>query len=233
MSKVLRYSFLAFGLGILISIVSVSDAKAQNILGEILKRMDLNNKSLQSLRANVTMVKHNPQLNVSDTSIGSTSYLPKTAKQKRYVRIDWIKPLEEQVSVIGDDYELYRKNLNQVIQGKVGNAKNNASAGGALSFMSMSKNELKANYDVQFIAEEKIKGGDATWHLLLTPKVSTSYKTAEIWVDGDGMPRQAKITEHNNDSTTVLLENIQKNLTLKGAIFTLNYDKKKVKIIRA
>jgi outer membrane lipoprotein-sorting protein len=210
------------------------DAKAQNVLGEILRRMDVYNKSLQSLKADVMMVKYNPQLNVSDTSTGTTSYLPKSKAtgNKIYVRIDWVKPVQEQVSVIGDDYELYRPTLNQVIVGKTGNAKNNASAGGALGFMNMSKEQLKANYDVVYLGEEQISGGSQTWHLQLTPKSQTSYKLAELWVDGDGVPRQARITERNNDTTTVLLSNVRRNDNIKGAIFKLQYPGS-VKKIRA
>lgn len=208
---------------VILTAIFAADAQGQSILGEILRRLDTHNKSLQSLRAEVTMVKHNPQLNVSDTTSGTTSYLPKTPKRGMYVRIDWTKPVEEQISVIGDDYELYRPRLNQVIVGKVQKAKNNASVGGALAFMSMTRDQLRANYDVRYIGEEQIRGGTPTWRLELTPKTETSYKMAELWVDGDGMPRQAKIVEHNNDSTTVLLTNIQKNLTLKGDIFKLKY----------
>jgi outer membrane lipoprotein-sorting protein len=58
-------------------------------------------------------------------------------------------------------------------------------------------------------------------HIKLTPKTRTSYKTAELWVDVDGMPRQSKLTEHNNDTTTVLLTNIQKNPSLKGSDFEI------------
>ncbi len=210
-------------LGLLLSGFSVTEAKGQNILGEILRRMDLYNKTLQSLQADVTMVKFNPQLNVSDVSQGSTSYLPKSGKRVMYVRIDWTKPVEEQISLIGDDYELYRPRLGQVIQGKSSKAKNSASVGGALGFMNMSKAQLNANYDVSYIGQEQISGGVTTWHLQLNPKTATSYKTAELWVDGDGMPRQAKIAEQNNDTTTVLLTNIRKNVTLKGEIFKLKY----------
>jgi outer membrane lipoprotein-sorting protein len=215
-----------------ITVLFSADVQGQSILGEILRRLDTHNKSLQSLRAEVTMVKHNPQLNVSDTSTGTTSYLPKTARRGMYVRIDWTKPVEEQISVIGDDYELYRPRLNQVIVGKVQKAKNNASVGGALAFMSMTRDQLRANYDVTYIGEEQIRGGTSTWRLELKPKTDTSYKMAELWVDGDGMPRQAKIVEHNDDSTTVLLTNIQKNLTIKGDIFKLRYPSN-VKKIRA
>lgn len=223
MRKVLRYSFFSISLVLLISSVSVTEAKAQNILGEILRRMDVYNKSLQSLRADVTMVKTNVQLNVSDTTYGNTSYLPKTAKRGVYVRIDWTRPVEEQISVIGDDYELYRPKLNQVIVGKVNKAKNSASVGGALSFMNMSKTQLQANYNVAYLGEEQINGGVRTWHIQLTPKDQSSYKLAELWVDADGTPRQAKITELNSDTTTVMISNMQKNITLKGEIFKLKY----------
>ena len=226
MRKLILFAFVisAFAL-------SASTAKAQ-VLTEVLRRMDINNKSLQSLRADVTMVKTNTQLGESDTTTGTTSYLPKSGNRVMYVRIDWTKPVEEQISVIGDSYELYRPRLNQVIQGKTNGTKTSASAGGALAFMSMSKEQLKANYDVTYLGEENISGGTTTWHLQLIPKSKTTYKQAELWVDKDGMPRQAKVTEQNNDTTTVLLANIRKNETIKGDTFRLAYDKKKVKIIK-
>jgi outer membrane lipoprotein-sorting protein len=215
------------GFGVFVSSLNLSEAKAQNILGDILHRMDLHNESLQSLQADVTMAKYNSQLGGEpDITFGSTSYL---LKGKRYVRIDWIKPVEEHISVIGDEYELWRPRLNQVMWGKADNAKNNASAGGVLSFMNMSKAQLTANYNVVYIGREKISGGTDTSHIQLTPKVAASYKLAELWVDVNGMPRQAMITELNNDTTAILLTNIQKNVTLNAKIFTLEYDPKKVK----
>lgn len=222
MSKLLRYSFLIFCFG-LISAGSVKDASAQGITEELLTRMDRYNKSLQSLRADVTMVKTNVQLGVSDTTYGSTSFLPKTAKQETHVRIDWTRPVEEQISVRGDDYELYRPKLNQVIVGKVNKAKNSASVGGALGFMNMSKAQLKANYSITNLGEEQISGGIRTLHIRLTPTKPTSYKFAELWVDADGMPRQAKVIEQNSDTTTVLLSNPKKNETLKAEVFKLKY----------
>lgn len=223
--------FILFAFVISAFALSASTARAQ-VLTEVLRRMDINNKSLQSLKADVTMVKTNTQLGESDTTSGTTSYLPKTGNRVMYVRIDWTKPVEEQISVIGDSYELYRPRLNQVIQGKTNSTKTSASAGGALAFMSMSKDQLKANYDVTYIGEETVSGGTATWHLQLTPKSKTTYKQAQLWVDKDGMPRQAKVTEQNNDTTTVLLANIRKNETIKGDTFRLAYDKRKVKIIK-
>jgi outer membrane lipoprotein-sorting protein len=223
MRKAIIYSFCVISLSFLISMASVTEARAQNALGEIYRRMDLNNRSLQSLQADVTMVKTNVQLNVSDTTYGNTSYLTQTSKRGRYVRIDWTRPVQEQISLIGDDYELYRPKLNQVIIGKVSKAKNSASVGGALSFLSMSKAQLEANYSSAYLAKETIQGGIETAHIQLTPKAAANYKLADLWVDADGMPRQAMITELNNDTTTVLLSNIKKNVTLDGKIFKLTY----------
>ncbi len=215
-----RIAFFSAVLAV-VTLSTVAEARGQNIIGEILRRMDAHNAALKTMTAGVTMVKFNPQLNVSDTTVGSTSYISKVVSGKMYVRVDWTKPVEEQISVIGDDYELYRPRLQQVIYGKTQKAKNSASVGSALSFMSMSKDQLKANYNVSYIGEEQITGGVKTWHLQLSPKAATSYKMAELWVDGDGMPRQAKVIEQNDDSTTVLLTNIVKNPKLNGSMFKL------------
>ncbi|MGE3468231.1 MAG: outer membrane lipoprotein carrier protein LolA [Pyrinomonadaceae bacterium] len=214
---------IAAAIDFFVSALFVTDASSQNVLGEIINRMYAHNAALKTMTAGVTMVKYNPQLNVSDTTVGRTSYISKAAGGKMYVRIDWTKPVEEKIAVIGDDYELYRPRLNQVIVGKTQKAKNSASVGGALGFMSMSKAQLKANYNVAFLGEEQISGGVRTWHLQLNPKNQSSYKMAELWVDGDGMPRQAKVIEQNNDTTTVMLSGIQKNPSLKGSSFKLNY----------
>ena len=222
MRRFVRSGLFVLGLSVLVVGLSATNASAQ-VLREILSRMDTNNKTLQSLTSDVTMVKFNPQLNVSDTTTGKTSYLPKTAKRPMYARIDWVKPVEEQIAVIGDNYELYRPRLNQVIVGNSKSAKNSAAAGGALSFISMSRDQLNANFEVVYLSQEQISGGTETWHLQLTPKTAASYKSAELWVDKDGMPRQAKIIETNNDTTTVLLTKIQKNVTLQASIFKLTY----------
>lgn len=221
MRKGLRFSFFVISFGFLISAASVTEANAQ--MDQIFKMLDDHNRALQSLQADVTMVKTNVQLGVSDTTNGSTKYLPKTAKHGSYVRVDWTKPVEEQISLMDDNYELYRPRLNQVIVGKVSKAKNSASVGGALSFLNMSKAQLKANYTTVYLGKEAISGGTQTVHIQLTPKTPQNYKLADLWVDSDGMPRQAMITEQNNDTTTVLLSRIEKNIKLDGKIFKLTY----------
>jgi outer membrane lipoprotein-sorting protein len=219
LKKAIVLCFVFFFLG------STSKVKPQLLLREILKRMDEHHKALTSLQANVLMEKYNSQLDETDVTEGIVKYLPKTPKRAMYVRLDWTKPVVEQISVIGNAYTLYRPRLNQVYIGKTDNAKNNAKVGNALAFISMSKEELKANYTVNYLGKVKLKDDVETWHLELIPKKTSSYKAAYLWVDVDGMPRQARVVENNGDTTTVLLYNIQKNITLKGSDFEIQYPK--------
>lgn len=223
MKKILRYAFMAVAIA---SVVSAGAAQAQ--ISEVLTRLDAYNKRLSTLQADVTMLKHNPQLRTTDTLIGTTILVQKCKSQKMCVRLDWKtengRPKQESVSVIADDYELYSGgSRNQVIYGKVNQAKGSPQAGSALAFMSMSKSQLKANYDIAYLGAVKLSNGRDAWHLELTPKAATSYKAAEIWVDTDGMPRQAKVIERNSDTTTVLLTNDVPNEKINLGVFKLNY----------
>ena len=195
----------------------------QNPIKEVLDRMDAHYKALRSLKSDVTMVKTDPAIGSRDTYEGSTSYLPGKTKDDMYARVDWVKPAQESMVVVGKEYKLYRPKLGQAIVGKTSSAKSGPA--GALAFLSMSKEQLKLNYTVRYVGVEQISDGTSTWHLELTPKTAASYKTADLWVDTDGMPRQAKVTEINDDTTTVLLKNVQKNIPIKTSAFTLDLPK--------
>ena len=222
MKTFFRLGFTTLALVLFFNAFAVTETKAQQI-NEILKRMETHRQSLTSLRANVTMVKYDSVLKVSDTTEGTSIYvaLKGNTKDNTLVRIDWTKPAKETLSVVKDQYIIYRPRLNQYITGSTKDAQGSGKANGALSFMNMSKAQLKANYDIKYLGQENIKGGIATVHLELTPKTAQSYKSAELWVDVDGMPLQAKIIEKNNDTTTVLLSNIKKNETINAEAFNV------------
>jgi outer membrane lipoprotein-sorting protein len=202
-----------------------TEAKGQAILNEILNRMDKNYNALQTLQANVAMDKYNSQLDEHDIYDGKATYLFESKKKRRFVRIDWTKPVQESLAVVDKQYTLYRPRLGQVIVGNVDSAKNSGKSGGAFDFINMSKEELKANYSIRYIGQEGISGAVQTWHLELTPKNTKNYKVANIWVDGDGMVRQMKITENNGDTTTVVLSKLDKNSTINASVFTISYPK--------
>jgi outer membrane lipoprotein-sorting protein len=202
-----------------------TQSKAQGVLKEVLDRMDKNYKTLQTVRADITMVKVNDQIGGKDTTSGSVAFISKNFKKKMYARINWTKPVEESVVVIGDQYKLYRPSLQQAIVGSTKKIKGDGGAGGVLAFMSMSKAEIQANYDVKYVGQEGVSGSVQTWHIFMTPRTPTSYKSADLWVDSDGMPRQAMITENNGDTTTIVLAKIKKNDELKTSEFSLDVPK--------
>jgi outer membrane lipoprotein-sorting protein len=220
MNKYFRFILPAIAIIFLFN-AAAGVASAQDVLRQILKRMDDNNKSLTSLKGNIKMEKRDSVLGETDLSEGSLSYLPGRSQKQVYMRIDWAKPRVEQLAIANGQYVLYRPSLKQAIVGNVDSAKG-PKAGGALAFMSMSKAQLSENYSVKYIGDETVAGGTNTFHLQLTPKTSMSYKSADLWVDANGMPVQAKVVERNNDTTTILLSNIQRNATVKASYFKIS-----------
>ncbi len=213
-------------MGMVFSFFSIN-AHAQ--LDQILRRMETHAKALSSLQSGVMMTKHDSVLNISDTQTGTVNYLPGKGRNI-YLRIDWTSPSPETLVVANGNYVVYRPKLKQAITGKTADAEKEQRSGNALGFMSMSRSELKKNYQIQYLGVEKISGVDM-WRLKLNPKTRTSYKYAELWADGNGMPIQSTIVENNGDSTTIRLSNIKKNVTLNGSKFKLNLPKD-TKIIR-
>lgn len=221
----LRLAFSALVVVALAGIFTVGDVSAQNKIREIKQRMDTHNKRLTTLRSRVTMVKTNAQLGGdSDTTVGTAIYAKRPGKDA-LVRINWDRP-EESLAVKDGQYVMYRPRLNIAYTGSVKNATKDTKGNSALAFMSMSKAQLDANYDVRLLAENvTLSSGVRTWHLELIPKTKTSYKTAELWVDPDGMPHQTKIIEQNNDTTTVLLTKLEPNIKLEPADFVITLAK--------
>jgi outer membrane lipoprotein-sorting protein len=190
-------------------------------INDILKRMDEHYKLLKTLRTNVTYEKYDSVLTDTTTRQGKAIYALQKGKNP-LIRIDWVKP-EESLAVIDKKYTLYQPKLKQAFVGSTDNVKNkNSSVSSPLAFINMSKEELKANYSMRYIGEEKVNGTTPTWHLELTPKTAQKYKVADIWVDGNGMPIQMKITAGNNDTETVLLTGIEKNVQIKASVFQIN-----------
>jgi outer membrane lipoprotein-sorting protein len=222
MRNLLKSGLALFALMFLFNAFAVTEANAQRRpQDEALWRMNEHNKGLEYLKANVKMEKYQSQLGETDTSEGNVYY----ATQKKgnpYVRIDWSKPRAESLAVVGKQYMLYQPSLKQAIKGNVDQAKGSGKANNALAFLNMSKAQLQANYTVRYVGQENVNGVKETWHLELTPKMKSSYKVADIWVDKDGMPIMAKVTETNNDTTTVFLSRIIKNEEIPGSMFEIN-----------
>jgi len=208
MNKLAR-TFLVIGLLASLNSFTVAVANGQPIVQEVLKRMEDHYNALTSLKASVKMDKFNSQLGEHDISEGSLIFVTQKGRDAAF-RIDWAKAADGSIAVVNKQYVMYRPGLGTAYTGSVTGV-GGGGKGAPLAFLNMSKAELKANYDISYAGTESVSGGAQTWHLVLTPKTKVSYKSADIWVDKDGMPVQMKQTENNNDTTTILLSSLNKN----------------------
>ena len=204
-------------------------AQGAGFVSSLLNRMERNRQSLKSLRASVDMVKYNAQIGDEDKYKGVVLYLP-AAGRNAYVRVDWSYPQKETLAVADGQFTLFRPRLNMAYKGKAGTGKGKSSA--AFEFLSMSKQQLKARYDVQDMGQETLWGGVSTQHVKLVPKGGASFKWAEAWFDAGGMPVQTKVVDKNDDSTSVRLTNLQRNAAIPLEEFFLKLDAS-VKIVAA
>ena len=222
MKKVLKMTLAAFAFTLFVNVFAVNEANAQGVLQDILNRMQSHKESLQSLKADAKMAETESQFGETTTKTGTVQYLPAKGRDA-YVRIDWEKlngqNYREVLAVANGKYVLYRPKLNQAIIGNTSESQKNTSSSNALDFMNMSKAELKKNYDVKMLANKKIDG-EEVWHLELTPKTKKSYTKAELYVNKDGMPVHAEVISKNGDKTQIRLTKIQKNVTIKTAVFS-------------
>ena len=225
-SKNLSFSLLVFSALVFAGLAGAGFAQGPK--NEIFKRMETHARALSSVSGNVTMSKHDTLLDDYDVKKGNLYYVP-GGKNDMLLRIDWTEPFSEILLIARGRYVFYRPKLKQAIVGKVSSANKNQRSNNALAFMTMSKRELNENYRTQYLGIESV-AGKQMWHLKLFPKIKASYKNADLWVDGNGMPIQAKIVEKNDDSTTIFLSNLNKNVSIPGSTFQIKLPKD-VKII--
>ena len=198
-------------------LISPTTAKGQSagLVSSVLNRLEKNRASLKSLRAGISMQKYNSQLRSNDDYNGVVLYLPGTGRNAS-VRLEWKSPQHEIIAVQNGAYKLFRPRTNILYTGK----KAPGAANGVMDLVSMNRQQLEAKFQpVQDVREETLWGGVSTIHLTLVPKGAASYKYAEVWIDGSGMPVQTKVVEKNDDSTTMRLTQVEKNVSLSSKDF--------------
>ncbi len=211
-----KFAPLGLIVALLVGMIAVTpptsvSAQSTGLVSALLNRMEKNRRDLKSLRANLSMEKYNSQIGESDKYSGKVLYMP-AAGRNAYVRVDWQKPQAEILAVSDGQYTLYRPRINTAYVGKAAARRSGGKMGSALDFLNMSKQQLLSRFEpLQDIYEETLWGGERTTHIKLVPKGSSSYKYAEVWVDGSGMPVQTKVVEKNDDATTVRLTNMERN----------------------
>ncbi len=187
----------------------------ESMLSALLKRMEQHQKALKTLSADVVMNRYNAQLGETETFEGSLKYLTQTGSFA--LRLDWTKPNAESVSIIKDQFLLYRPNLKTAYGGRTNDSIKEAFG----VFINASNERLSEKFDLKYLGTEKISETIPVWKIEMTPKTKAGYKAVELWVNADGMILKAKITQNNGDRTEILLSNLLKNPLLPGSDFRI------------
>jgi outer membrane lipoprotein-sorting protein len=233
MKRLIPLSLIAIMIASTLVAISPTTVHGQGagLVSSVLNRMERNRQNLKTLRASISMEKYNSQLRDSETFNGVILYEPSGAREAA-VRIEWRSPQHEILAVYNGKYTLFRPRLNLAYTGSSKSQKVNSGSGGLLSLVYMSRRELEARFQpVQDVREETLWGGVSTIHLKLTPKGNASFRYAEIWVDGNGIPVQTKIVEKNDDATTVRLTGLERNVPINSDEFVVRLDPN-VKIVK-
>ena len=203
-------------------------AQSAGLVSSVLNRLEKNRASLKSLRAGISMQKYNSQLRSEEKFDGVVLYMPGSGRNAS-VRLEWRNPAHEILSVMDGKYKLLRVRQKTMYTG----TKTPGSASGIMDMMYMSRQQLETKFQpVRDVREETLWGGIVAIHLTLVPKGNASYKYAVVWIDGGGMPIQTKIVEKNDDSTTMRLSSLEKNVPLSNRDFEFKVDSD-VKVVKS
>ena len=199
---------------IIFVLLSVCSAPAQ--VAEILKRVETHRSALKSLRADLTISRFSAQSGGTYIKESVLAILlPKN--NRNLIRLNSTKPETENFLIVENQYLVYLPNRKTAYTGTATDPQKNL----FFLFSDLSRERLRADYNVVYKGNETVGGVIPAWQLELTPKTPQSYQTIELWIDANGMPIQFRITEASGDWTNVLLASLQKNVVINAAEFKI------------
>ena len=195
-----------------------AEAQVQGLISSIFNKMEKNRRELRSLQASVTIQKVDARFG-EEMSYGTVQFIPGEGRNASSLRLEINRPRKEILFVDNGLYTLYKPKMNVAYKGSTNKAPR---TGGVLSFVfNASGAQLKREFIPDVVGEGVLyEGGPHVTMIKLTPKGGADFKFAEIWVDGNGMPVQTRVTERNGDSTLVRLTGIQRNARIQSDVFT-------------
>lgn len=219
------HRLLKFVLGLALVIatgarLSVNANSTPQLLTGILAKMEKAHKDLKSLKAQIVQEKTNVQIGSKDKDSGTLLYKPASGAIKGKFRLDYTKPANNTVAVVGDNVLFYQPKINQAFKNTLAKAAKGRVGGYALLIgLDRSAKGLLENYNIEYIKDEVVDGQPAS-HLRLTPKVNGSLVSIELWVNNQTwIPTMQKFNERNGDYTVVKLTNLQQNVALNDNEF--------------
>jgi outer membrane lipoprotein-sorting protein len=195
---------------------------ATQLLPGVLSKMQTAHRNLRSMRAAMVQQRRNPQIGSTDTDYGTLIYKPGN-KGKSKLRVDYTRPDQKSVSVIGENLTFYEPRINQVLKTTLAKAaKGKTSSYSALVGLDSSLETLTRDYNVEYVKDELVNGKPAT-RLQLTPKGGSPFSKIELWVSNEfWLPVQYQMFERNGDSTLVKFTGMEINPNIADSAFNVN-----------
>ncbi len=201
-----------------------TEAKAGGqLLTGILSKMQAAHRGLRSMRTSMVQERRNPQIGSADKDFGTLIYKP-GGKGNSRLRIDYTKPDQKSVSVIGESLVFYQPRINQVFKSTLSKAaKGKTGSYAGLIGLDSSLESLTREYNVEYVKDVLVNGKETSL-LSLTPKGGSPFSKVELWVSNEfWLPVQYQMFERNGDSTLVKFTGMEVNPSINENAFKINY----------
>ena len=200
--------------------ISVSTARADGKLDQILDQMQKSAASITTIYANMEQLKRDPNIGGTEKYRGQV-FFKHFGKNNDKVKIVYSTPKGQTVWIVGDEITLYQANINQAI---ITSRRAAAAKGGEFSAVATpyaSVPELKRQYNIVYAGDE---GGMAK--LELTPKAKSSLKSMTLWVDqSHWLPAKSHVVESTGNASTFIFSDLKKNSVISNGTFEVRLPK--------
>jgi outer membrane lipoprotein-sorting protein len=223
MRKFLTLTVIAGLLMLLGGVDRRADATPQLLTG-ILNKMEKAHQDLKSLKAELIQQKTNSQIGITDKEFGALIYKPADGKSRGKLRVDYVRPSKDIISLIGENLTYYQPRINQVYKTTLAKASKGKVSGYAqLVGLDGSLKSQTNNYNIEMVKLDEAVNGQMTAVLRLTPRNGNQIGVIEVWVNQQTwLPAQWKLVERNGDYTIVTLNNVQVNASIPDNAFNVS-----------
>jgi outer membrane lipoprotein-sorting protein len=211
---------------LLAATASISSARPDGKLDEILANMQKSASQITSIQARMEQLKRDRNIGGVEKYNGEI-FFKHAAKGNDKVKIVYSVPKGQTIWVVGETITLYQAEIKQAI---VTTRSAAASKGDEFAFVATpytSVPDLKRQYEIVYGGDEQ-----GLAKLDLTPKRKSSIQKLLLWVDqSNWMPVKYTVIETGGSATTFVLTGLRKNGGIPDSAFKVDLPKD-TKILR-
>jgi len=206
-------TFLAISVAALTCVMAAPTLQAAR-LDDVLARMDKAGASFRDVSAKIVRKDHTAIINDTSEETG-TIRMQKAGDRNVRMKIDFDEPDVRSVAFADRKAQIYYPKIRTVQVYDLGKYRDLVDQFLLLGF-GTSTLELRKNYSVRFIGDDKV-AGERTARLELTPKSNAAREhlsKVELWISDAGYPLQQKFYRPSGDNTLTIYSELKINSNL-------------------